>query len=107
MSLLSFLLEDLLAERETLGRDDSIQGSFNPIDYDFRWTKDWYEWDSKSAHQAAVADRDKRAADLKKKGYKVQKGTSRGQLVRRGGIGSGHPEIDEIVTVYTFHARKG
>lgn len=106
--MLEDLRSDLLTEstggRIMQGRDGLVQASYNPIDYDFRWTKDWYDWDSKAAHKKAMQDRDKVAAEYKAKGYKVKKFTSRGQLVRRGGIGSGHPEIDEVVTVYGFNA---
>lgn len=81
------------------------QQAFNPINYGFRWTKDWYEWDAKAATAAAKRDRDATAKALAAKGYAVRKWSNARQLVRRGGIGTGHPEIDEIVTVFMLDVR--
>jgi len=86
--------------------DGSVTGSFSPVDYDWKWTKDWYDWDSKAGHKKAMQERNKVAAEYKAKGYTVKKSTVRGQLITRGGIGSGHPQIEEIVTVFRFVARK-
>jgi hypothetical protein len=74
--------------------------SFNPINYGFRWTADWYEFDSKAAHKAAMKARNARAKELKARGIAVRKSTNGGQLITRGGIGSGHPQIENIVSVY-------
>jgi len=75
--------------------------SYNPANYNFTWTEDgWYAWDSKAAHAAAKAARDADARIAKASGCTVHKSASRGQRIRRGGIGTGHPEIDLVVTVY-------
>ena len=81
-----------------------IQESFNPIDFGFEWTEDWYEFDYQSARGKALKARNARAKELKEKGYTVKKYTSKGQLMKRGGIGSGHPEIHQIVNVYNLIA---
>ena len=84
-----------------------MQRGYNPIDFDFEWTDDgWYKWDGKSAHKKALKARNDEAKRLKKEGYTVTKFTLKDQLVRRGGIGSGHPEIDHIVTCYYLDAHK-
>jgi hypothetical protein len=92
------------ARRQRLPRKNP-QHAFNPINYGFRWTKDWYEWDAKAATAAAKRDRDAEAKRLQAQGYTVRKWSNARQLVRRGGIGSGHPEIDEVVTVFMLDVR--
>ena len=79
------------------------QRSFNPIDYGFRWTADWYEFDSAAAHKAAMQARNKEASALVKAGRKVKKWSQSGNLMSRGGIGSGKPHIEVVVTVYGFN----
>ena len=74
--------------------------SFCPIDYGFTWSADWYEFDFKAATQAAKADRDFVAGYLKRQGYKNVKKSSDKQLITKGGIGTGHPQIEELVTVF-------
>lgn len=86
-------------------RRKNPQHAFNPINYGFRWTKDWYEWDSKAATAAAKRDRDATAKQLQAQGHTVRKWSNARQLVRRGGIGTGHPEIDEVVTVFMLDVR--
>lgn len=81
-----------------------IQETFNPIDYLFEWTEDWYKWDRKKAHKAALYDRNTTARDLRKQGYKVHCQTLTGQLISSGGIGSKHPHIEHIVSVYMLTA---
>jgi len=77
------------------------QQIFNPINYFFNWSNDWYQWNSKKAHEEAKRLRDKEAKRLKEEeGFKVKKFTIKNQLITRGGIGSGKPEISEIVTCY-------
>jgi len=77
--------------------------SFNPANYNFSWTSDnWYDWDDKAAHKAAMQDRNAEAKRLKLAGQTVRKGSRSGNLITRGGIGSGHPQIEMIVTVYTL-----
>ncbi|KKW13352.1 MAG: hypothetical protein UY48_C0002G0043 [Candidatus Gottesmanbacteria bacterium GW2011_GWB1_49_7] len=85
---------------------DSIQQGFNPADYCFQWTTDgWYEWDRKAAHKAALQARNARAKELRQRFAKVQCSTLPDQLITRGGIGSGRPEIDMGVSVYMVDAR--
>ena len=85
--------------------------SFNPVDYGFKWIEQiirandgvdygWYEFNSLDAHELAKQKRDERAKELKSSGHKIVKHTLKNQLITRGGIGSGHPEISVIVTVY-------
>ena len=84
----------------------ATQCVFNPIDYGFSFTDDgWYSWDRKAAHKAALAARNAEARRLKKMGKRVQTFSSANQLISRGGIGSGHPHIEEVVTVYGFNAQ--
>lgn len=67
----------------------------------FRWTdNNWYEFDHVAAHQAAKKQRDDHAADLRKRGYLVKKFTHAKQLMTMGGIGTGNPQIELIVTCY-------
>jgi len=73
---------------------------FCPLDYGFRWTDDWYDYDGKAAETAARAARDKRAAELKREGFTVKKRTRRRNLLSMGGIGSGHPHIQLFVPIY-------
>lgn len=81
--------------------------SFNPVDYCFAWTSDgWYTWDSKAARAKALAERNAEAARLAKAGYTVRKYTVPSQRITLGGIGSGHPEVDFVVTVYFLTATK-
>jgi len=81
--------------------------SFNPVDYCFAWTSDeWYTWDSKAARAKALAERNAEAARLKKAGYVVRKYSEPSQRITRGGIGSGHPEVDFVVTIYCLTATK-
>lgn len=68
---------------------------FDPIDYGFEFVGDWYRFDSKTAHSKARRARD----DFAKK-HGLKKGCLGKQLRTMGGIGSGHPEISEIVSVY-------
>ncbi len=77
-----------------------MQKSFNPIDFCFTWTNDWYEWDSKEAHKQAQQKRNEEAKRFKQQGKRTKKSTLRNQLVSRGGIGSGKPHVQEYVTVY-------
>lgn len=83
------------------------ENSFNPINYTFKWMTvvgnpyGWYEFDSAEAHRQAKADRDASARALRTNGFtNVKKHSLKNNLMKRGGIGSGHPEIEELVTVY-------
>lgn len=81
------------------------QQLFNPIDYGFQWTKDWYEFDGAASRKRALAARNKTAKELKAQGHKVHKFILGGQLITLGGIGSGHPEITLLVSVYGLNWR--
>ena len=83
-----------------------VERSYNPIDYGFTWTSDWYSWDGDLAMRSAVSDRYDDARELKARGYDVKLSTSPRQLITRGGIGSGHPEISLEVTVYLLRATR-
>lgn len=73
---------------------------FNPADYKFEWSEDWYTWNVEEAHKQALKARNKKAKELKAAGKKTRKFTLRDQLITRGGIGSGHPEISLVVNCY-------
>lgn len=79
------------------------QRTFNPVNYFWTWTSDWYEWDSAAAHKAAMKERNAEAAKLVKAGKRVKKWSHAGSLMSRGGIGSGKPHIEVVVTVYGFN----
>lgn len=82
-----------------------MQRLFNPIKYGFEWTLDgWYSWDSKAAHKAALSARNTAAKHLRADGHKVRCFTVRNQLISVGGIGTGRPHIEEVVTVYGLNA---
>lgn len=81
-------------------RKRNPQRAFNPVDYHFRWTQDWYEWDRAAAVTAARQARDAETKRLKALGHRVMKWSLPGQLITRGGIGSGHPQIENVVTSY-------
>ena len=84
------------------------QRTFNPVDYGFEWIENgqWYKWDRKAGHSAALKARNTAVRELRKDGYKVTIFTLRDQRVRRGGIGSGHPEIDNYCSVYGYNAER-
>lgn len=79
--------------------------TFNPIDYGFEWTNDgWYRFDYEQARKDAMAARRAKAKEMRKAGYTVRMSTISGQHITKGGIGSGHPEIHKIVSVYRMTA---
>ena len=82
-----------------------MQLAFNPIDYCFTWTATWYTWDSKEAHKLARKARDAKAKALKAEGKTVTKWTNGGQIIRQGGIGTAHPEIDSYCSVYMLNVQ--
>ena len=77
-----------------------IELTFNPINFGFRWTDDWYEFDYTAARAEAKRQRNIEAARLRKAGCRVITSSQSGCLMSMGGIGSGHPHIEEVVTVY-------
>ena len=90
--------------------DTLIDKSFNPVNYTFEWTGDdefgWYKWDYEKAHKQAKAARLAERKRLKKEGWTVKFGTHPNSRMKLGGIGSGRPEIDLVVTVYYLTATK-
>lgn len=83
---------------------NGIQKSFSPIDYTFEWDGDWYRWDREEAIRQAKAARTAEARRLRAAGYQVRAFSMPDQLVRRGGIGSGHPDVEFYVTAYYLNA---
>lgn len=79
------------------------QFAFCPIDYCFTWTDTWYIWDAKEARKQALAARDAKVRELRAEGKSVIKWTMTGQLVRVGGIGTSHPDIEQYVSVYMIN----
>ena len=86
-----------------------MQRNFNPIDFGgFNWTNDgtqygWYEWDFIEGHKQARKARDTEVKALRKAGQTVTVYSMPNQHITRGGIGSGHPEVDFFVTGYGFN----
>lgn len=82
------------------------QQFFNPVDFGFEWTAcegfelGWFKFPYEEAIKAARAARDAVAKELKAEGHTVRKVSLGRQLVTRGGLGSGHPEITLEVPVY-------
>ena len=74
--------------------------TFDPTDYGFRWTEDWYEYDGKPAEDAAKKARDDYAREQRKSGRTVRKRSSRNNIRSLGGIGSNHPHIELFVPMY-------
>jgi len=82
----------------------ATQQSFNPINYNFSWTEDgWYKWDRTEAHKAARRARDTEMKAHRKAGGRCKGWTNRDQLIRRGGIGSGRPDVEFFVNVYMIN----
>ena len=77
-----------------------IQRTFNPVDYKWEWTEGWYRWDRTEAHKLALQARNQAAKAARKAGYTVQCFSLRDQLITRGGIGSKHSQIEQVVTCY-------
>lgn len=81
-----------------------MQRIYNPIKFEFSFNdENLYTWHSKNAHKIARQQRDADAKEWKRRGYRVKKFSLQNQLVKAGGIGSGNPEINEIVTCYGFN----
>lgn len=84
--------------------DVLIVQPFNPVDYHFEWTDDWYTWDADEARTAALKARNAKATELRKSlkgtGKTVKCFSMRNQLISRGGIGSGHPHIELVTNIY-------
>lgn len=91
----------------------TTQRTFNPVDFGFEFTAPeagqefgWYRFDRQTATKAARKARDSEAKRMANDGYTVRKFSMPNQLITRGGIGSGRPQIEEIVTVFGFNAAK-
>lgn len=86
------------------------QETFNPANYAFNWTKPenpsnefdlgWYEWDRKEGHKLAKQARDKRYQELRAQGKTPVKYSMRDCLTKKGGAGTGKPDLEFIVTYY-------
>jgi hypothetical protein len=72
----------------------------SPVDYGFKWTADWYDWDAAHGHREAKRYQDAHATILRRAGNQVRKFTLRNQVVSRGGVGSNHPHVTFTVTAY-------
>ena len=84
---------------------DWLQMIIDPTSFQFFWTDDgWYTFDRQAAHKAAIAERRRRAKELKAQGYKVRLSTLSDQLISKGGIGSGRPHIELVVNCYMLYA---
>jgi hypothetical protein len=81
-----------------------MQKIFNPMDFSFSFTDDWYSFDRKAGHKLALAERNRVAKNLRKQGWTVRTFVLKNQLCTRGGIGSGKPQIEAIVNCYGFNA---
>lgn len=77
-----------------------MQKSFLPINYGFKWTEEWYQWDADAGRTAALKDRNAEAKRFKGEGHTVRKSSHRDQLISRGGIGSGKPHISLYMTCF-------
>lgn len=86
------------------------QETFNPANYAFNWTKPenpsnqfdlgWYEWDRKEGHKLAKQARDKRYQELRAQGKTPVKYSMKDCLTKKGGAGTGKPDLEFIVTYY-------
>ena len=77
------------------------QRIYNPIDFGFQWTDDgWYDFDRKAAQSAALKARNAYVKQAKAQGKQVSTFSLPNQLITRGGIGSGKPQIEVIVNCY-------
>ncbi len=83
---------------------ERVQKTFNPVDYTFSWTDDWYYFNDGEGHYQALHARNREAQKYKKLGWDVHKFTLRNQVITRGGIGTGHPQIELVCNVYGFDA---
>ncbi len=78
------------------------QEIFNPINFGFHWHDDenWYSWDRKEGHRLAMKARNARLKELRASGQSARAFSISNQLISRGGIGSNHPHIEQVVSVY-------
>jgi hypothetical protein len=76
------------------------QKTFCPVDFHFEWTDKWYSWDRSAASKDALKARNDYAKAQREMGKRVVNFTFANQLIREGGIGSGHPDVEFCVSVY-------
>jgi len=76
------------------------QLAFNPVDYYFEWTDNWYKWDYAAAHTLAKRARDDKWRELKKHNISARRFVVKNQIMRRGGIGTDYPDIELLANVY-------
>ena len=76
------------------------QQMFNPCDFHFEWTSDWYDWDLFEGHREARRVRDIVARRLRREGHKVRSFRLPNQVITRGGVGTNRSQIEFVVTVY-------
>ena len=94
------------AAQPQIARAETAQKIFNPINFNFAWTADWYAWDGKAGRTAALQARNAEVKRLKGAGWTVTTFCLADQLVRRGGIGTGHPDVEFHVSCYGLNARR-
>ena len=85
---------------------DRIQKTFCPVDYFFQFGDGWYTWQRTVARKAALQARNAYAKELKAAGWTVRLFSEPNQLITKGGIGTGQPQIENVVTVYGVEARR-
>mgnify|MGYP001562560384 CR=1 FL=1 len=81
-----------------------MQITFNPIDYSFAWTDDWYVFDEEVGSSKAIEACNFAYAKLKSLGKNPKRFTMQNQLMKRGGVGTGNPQIEIFVTIYGINA---
>jgi hypothetical protein len=82
------------------------QQVYDPIDYGFQFTADWYTFNRAEASKLALKARNEAAKKYAELGYEVRKFILSNQLRTMGGIGSNHPEISVIVSVYGLNIKR-
>ena len=83
-----------------------MQEIYTGIDYGFEWTDDgWYKWDMVAGQKAALAARNARAKELRAQGYQVRLFSLGDQLISKGGINTGRPDIQLWTKAYGLNAR--
>lgn len=77
-----------------------MQRIFNPIDFGFEFADGWYSFDRKAAQSAALKARNDFVKQVKAQGKRAVTFNLPNQLITRGGIGSGNPQIEVVVNCY-------
>lgn len=86
----------------------SIQRTFLGADFGWEWIENgaWYKWDFTQGNRDALKARNAEAKRLQAEGWKVRKSSNTGNLISRGGIGSGQAHIEVHCNSYTLDAYK-